>query len=187
MRYIAIAFVLVIISGEAYAENNAAIDQCRKHFFNGIKPTFNEEHENKEKAVFLCKKYNKHTFFALSYNNSRKAADWVAYRLSVDNLGPKACRTETRVYWNQFFGMCRKNSKGKTKCNDVYYQDKTLKDLELDGLLSSKSYTGTGFDKGHQAPAAAFAWNGCGWFQTFTMANMSPQRKKPQSEKLEKP
>ena len=174
MRFFVIAFALAIIGEEIYAEENAAINLCREHFFEGIEPTYKEEHENKEVAVILCKKYRNYNFFALSYNNTRKAADWTAYRLSVENLGPNACRTKSRMHWKQFFGMCKKNIK---ICTEVFYKDNDLINLNLDELLSGAAYSGTGFDRGHQAPAAAFAWNGCGWFHTFTMANISPQRK----------
>ena len=55
MRYFTIAFVLAIIGGEVYAEDNAAINLCGDHFFEGIEPTFEEKHENKEMVVLLYK------------------------------------------------------------------------------------------------------------------------------------
>ena len=171
MRYLMIALLVTLVGGGAYSEE-AALKQCKEHFFESRAPVVSIR-QNSNSPEILCKEYEDDTFFALSYNPVRKAPDWVAYRLGVDDLGPRACRTKSRKDWARFFGMCRD---GNNKCTEVYYPDNDLKKRGLEDLLKSSSYRGTGFDRGHQAPAAAFAWHGCGWFRTYSMANMSPQR-----------
>ena len=59
-----------------------------------------------------------------------------------------------------------------TEGSDPFHADIMLPDPKLkDG-----DFTQTGHDQGHIAPRQAFGWHVCGTYQSFTMANMSPQR-----------
>ncbi len=42
--------------------------------------------------------------------------------------------------------------------------------------LGQGDFGSTGHDRGHIAPRQAFSWHVCGTYQTFSMANVSPQR-----------
>lgn len=42
--------------------------------------------------------------------------------------------------------------------------------------LGPKDFGSAGHDRGHIAPRQAFSWDVCATYQTFTMANMSPQK-----------
>lgn len=60
-------------------------------------------------------------------------------------------------------------------------------ELVEDGA-TPKDYTGTGYDRGHQAPAADFASDADQSFDSFSMANMAPQKpglNRAQWERLE--
>lgn len=174
MRFVALAGFVLLIAGPSEATGDA-LEQCARHFFQGQAPAFADQHENKDRAHFLCKDYGDHAFFSISYNHMRKGADWVAYRLGVDELGENGCRRKSRKDWRRFFGQCSINDEGRENCWDYLYPDQDLSGWDLQGLSKSGDYTNSGFNRGHQAPAAAFAWHGCGWFRTFTMANISPQ------------
>lgn len=153
------------------AQAKLGLEGCESHFPDGTlknAPAHAPGHEMAGKATLLCKDFGEASFFALAYNEERRASDWVAYRLSVEQLGPKACRTKSRKDWRVFhYGNPR---------TEKFFRDADLKGAGTDGLLSGSSYRGTRFDRGHQAPGAAFGWHACGWYRTFTMANMSPQR-----------
>ncbi|WP_109830023.1 DNA/RNA non-specific endonuclease [Reichenbachiella versicolor] len=89
-----------------------------------------------------------HDFFTLSYNEKTEQADWVAYKLTRNNL------------------------------NSSRYNRKD--NFREDPLVSSKSatiadYKGSGYDRGHLAPAADFTWTKEGLDDSFYMSNMSPQ------------
>ena len=169
-----LVIAVLLFHGSAVAQSGQ-LARCERHFYQGAPPAHDTGHEMSGGAQFVCKGFQSHTFFALSYNGIRRAPDWVAYRLGQDRLGPKACRTKSRMDWRTFFGMCRVSTSGKKRCSEVFFSDHDLQQRRIE-LLGPRAYSGTGFDRGHQAPAAAFGWHACGWFRTFTMANMSPQR-----------
>lgn len=89
-----------------------------------------------------------HDYFTLSYNEKTEQADWVAYKLTRNHL------------------------------NDATYKRKD--NFRADPLVSSQSaslsdYKGSGYDRGHLAPAADFTWSKEGLDDSFYMSNMSPQ------------
>ena len=59
-----------------------------------------------------------------------------------------------------------------TKASDPFHSDRMLTGTKP----ASNDFSNTGHDRGHIAPRQAFSWHVCGTYQTFTMANMSPQR-----------
>ena len=47
--------------------------------------------------------------------------------------------------------------------------------LPVEQQMRSKQYTGTGYGRGHLAPAADFKWDKKAMYDSFSMANVSPQ------------
>lgn len=89
-----------------------------------------------------------HQYYTLKYNEKTEQADWVAYRLKkIDLNKPKVDRTDN----------FRMDPDVKTKS------------------ASTSDYKGSGYDRGHLAPAGDFAWSKEAMSETFYMSNMSPQ------------
>ena len=126
--------------------------------------------------VHLCFKDDNVSFFALEYWPEEFSPRWAAYRLDPANYGADGCNTFTRAVnncyinaptWQEALDCDNDNYK-----NDPFHPDHMLKDPKL----GSNPFSNTGHDRGHIAPRAAFSWHVCGNYQTFSMANMSPQR-----------
>lgn len=89
-----------------------------------------------------------HSFYSLSYLEKYEQAEWVAYRLTEEVMnGPYVSRKD---------------------------------DFRPDPLVSSKSadladYRGSGYDRGHMAPAGDMNFDKTAMSETFFMSNMSPQ------------
>ncbi|OAV46240.1 DNA/RNA non-specific endonuclease [Lewinella sp. 4G2] len=90
----------------------------------------------------------RHGGFTLSYNEEWEQANWVAYTLERDNLNQK---------WS--------------KRNDRFGPDPDVRT----GSADDYDYRGSGYDRGHLAPFADFAWNADLARETFYMSNISPQ------------
>lgn len=90
----------------------------------------------------------KHSFFTLSYSEHHEQAEWVAYELTIDQLNsPKQERLD---YFSPDFGI-------KTKS------------------ATHRDYTGSGYTRGHLAPAADMAFDPQAAQECFLMSNISPQ------------
>lgn len=89
-----------------------------------------------------------HAFYSLSYDEKNEQAQWVAYKLTRSNLN---------------------NAKFKRK--DNFRSDPDVKSASA----SVTDYKGSGYDRGHLAPAADFTWTEQGMDESFFMSNMSPQ------------
>jgi endonuclease G len=88
-------------------------------------------------------------YFYVNYNDTWRIPYWVAYHLS------------------------RRNLSGTARRKDDYHEDQSL---EPDAARSlPKDYVGTGFDKGHLAPAEDFTRSKKAMATSFLMSNMSPQ------------
>lgn len=92
-----------------------------------------------------------HTIFTLSGNKTTKLADWVSYIIEPQNLsGPKRTRT-----WKQD------------------------PNIQVNDTLSPNDYSGANaacaYDRGHQAPLAAFSNNSL-WANTNYLSNITPQK-----------
>jgi endonuclease G len=88
-----------------------------------------------------------HSGFSLSYNRSHKQANWVAYVLTQ----PKTQRVVRRT-------------------------DKFVADPKLDwDTVFDREYAGSGYDRGHLAPAADMAWSSTSMTESFYYSNISPQ------------
>jgi endonuclease G len=91
-----------------------------------------------------------HTYYTLGYSEPAEQAAWVSYLLRKEDL----------------------------LAENVPRQDR----FEIDPLVTTESaeyfdYSGSGFSRGHLAPAADMAFNEEAMTSSFLMSNMSPQRR----------
>ncbi len=90
-------------------------------------------------------------YFLINYNDAWKIPYWVAYYISSSVLN------------------------GKTKRTDDFRPDPELADEERAELVDYKK---SGYDRGHNAPAADFKRSQAAMSTTFLLSNMSPQSPK---------
>ena len=88
-----------------------------------------------------------HTGYSFLYNETHEQANWVAYDLSKEETNKLFERT------NKFIS----DPKVKT------------------GTASDKDYEGSGYDRGHLAPASDMGWSSTTMAESFYYSNMSPQ------------
>ncbi|MCU7551038.1 DNA/RNA non-specific endonuclease [Chitinophagaceae bacterium LB-8] len=89
-----------------------------------------------------------HTGFALSYNEEHKEANWVAYKLTASQA----------------------NSSQFNRTNHF------MEDPEVaEGTANDEDYQGSGYDRGHLAPAEDMAWSAKSMQESFYYSNMTPQ------------
>lgn len=88
-----------------------------------------------------------HTGYSFVYNETHEQANWVAYELT------------------------------KKETNNVFERtDKFLLDPEVKSeTANDKDYVGSGYDRGHLAPAADMGWSEITVAESFYYSNMSPQ------------
>lgn len=121
----------------------------------------------------LCYRDDGASFFAIEYWPEQFAPRWAAYRLDPANYGLDGCKTYTRNTANCYFKeKTWADFQGCEKGSDPFHPDHMLSGDKL----GSGDFSNTGHDRGHVAPRQAFSWHVCGTYQTFSMANMSPQR-----------
>lgn len=156
----------------------SVLDNCKDQFIgsdvNNAPTIFSSTPEQPHSTnKHLCYRDDSVSFFASEYLPEAFAPRWTAYKLSPENYGENGCATYTRQVANCYF---RKESwsdfESCTKSSDPFHRDKMLDALKL----ATTDFSNTGHDKGHIAPRQAFSWHVCGTYQTFSMANMSPQR-----------
>ena len=88
-----------------------------------------------------------HTYYTLSYSEDHEQAEWVQYTLKSEYLNPSISRT------------------------DNFRTDPLVKTTSSELL----DYKGSGYDRGHLAPAADMKYNSNSMSESFFMSNMSPQ------------
>ena len=88
-----------------------------------------------------------HRYYTLSYSEKHEQAEWVAYHL-----------TPYRV-------------KGGVERTDDFRKDPKVRT----GSSSNADHEGSGYDRGHLAPAAAMAISRTAMSQSFYLSNMTPQ------------
>lgn len=88
-----------------------------------------------------------HTGYSFVYNERHEQAHWVAYELTAAETNKLFERT------NKF----KTDPKVKT------------------GTASDKDYEGSGYDRGHLAPASDMGWSSTSMEESFYYSNMSPQ------------
>ena len=89
-----------------------------------------------------------HSYYSLSYSEKHEQAEWVMYSLKGSFLDPSISRT------NNF----RVDPKIKTKSAEL------------------NDYRGSGFDRGHLAPAADMKYSELSMSESFYLSNISPQK-----------
>lgn len=89
----------------------------------------------------------KHTYYTLSYDEDNEQAEWVYYKLIPSMFNTDVSRT------NNFRIDCNVSS----------------------GSASLKDYKGSGYDRGHLAPAGDMKISKQCMSESFYMSNMSPQ------------
>jgi len=89
----------------------------------------------------------KHYGYYLQYNEVYEQADWVAYELTANECIPRVKR------------------------KDNFREDPEV----IEGSASDEDYKGSGYDRGHLAPAADLAWSLGSMQESFYYSNMSPQ------------
>jgi len=87
-------------------------------------------------------------YYTLRYSEAHEQAIWVAYKLSADSL-----------------------NQDKFQRKDDFRKDPRVRT----GSAELSDYKGSGYDRGHLAPAADFSYDEFALSQTFYMSNMSPQ------------
>ncbi|GAB5554509.1 MAG: DNA/RNA non-specific endonuclease [Saprospiraceae bacterium] len=89
-----------------------------------------------------------HPYFSLSYDEEHEQAEWVAYILTRERLN---------MPWFE-------------------RADRFEEDLKVpSGSATWQDYRGSGYDRGHLAPAADMAFSKASMEQSFLMSNISPQ------------
>ena len=173
--------LLVLISCLAISVSAGPLQDCSAQFIAGdvnnaptlfnsdvLQPFGNNKH--------LCYQDDGVSFFVSEYWPEEYAPRWVAYKLDPANYGINGCNTFTRKTNNCYIKAktwdaaqaCTK----KSYQSDPFHSDHMLKDPKL----GKNPFSNTGHDRGHMAPRSAFSWHVCGTYQTFSLANMSPQR-----------
>lgn len=92
-----------------------------------------------------------HKYFKIAYNVERRLAEYVSYELTADHLRNKEADRANK-----------------------FISDPLLVEKKLPYVVTSE-YTKTGYDRGHLAPSADFAWSQEANNLTFVMSNMAPQ------------
>lgn len=88
-----------------------------------------------------------HTGYSLLYNESHEQANWVAYELTKEETNKLFERT------------------------DKFISDPKVKT----GSASNNDYEGSGYDRGHLAPASDMGWSSTSMAESFFYSNISPQ------------
>ena len=92
-----------------------------------------------------------HYVFSLSYNEQHEQANWVAYELTA----------------NETIARYSRKDYGKFRADTAIHT----------GSASPADYKGSGYDRGHLAPAADMQWNDTALSESFLMSNISPQQR----------
>ena len=89
-----------------------------------------------------------HSYYTLSYSEEHEQAEWVYYKLNTRQLNSAVVRKDN----------FRPDPKVRTSSAQLY------------------DYKGSGFDRGHLAPAGDMKYNYSSMSESFYMSNMTPQK-----------
>jgi len=169
--------VIISVLGQGIA-SAGALDACAGQFIDGNvsnAPTIFSSPPDQPfgSNQHLCYHDDGVSFYAAEYWPEQFGPRWAAYKLSPEHYGTNGCSTYTRTTadcyfqeetWSGFLNC--------TRARDPFHRDQMV----VGDRLGRTAFASTGHDRGHMAPRQAFSWHVCGTYQTFTMANMSPQR-----------
>lgn len=173
-----VPWLLALVFFHSLAFSEPGLDNCADQFIDGNiqnAPTLYNSLPNVPYGnnVHLCYRDDDSSFFAVEYWPNEFSPRWTAYRISPENYGVNGCSTFTRNIANCYF---KENTwadfESCTERSDPFHADYML----TGNKLRPNDFSNTGHDRGHIAPRQAFSWHICGTYQTFSMANMSPQR-----------
>lgn len=176
LLHLLLAAAVAIPSSGAWGQS--ALEQCADRFIGGLvenAPTIGGSASSVpfRSNLHLCYRDDGVSFFAMEYWPEQFAPRWAAYRLDPTNYGLNGCATYTRDRANCYFTAGTwEEFENCEEAGDPFHADLILQGSKL----ASNDFSSTGHDRGHIAPRQAFSWHVCGTYQTFTMANMSPQR-----------
>jgi hypothetical protein len=176
IRMVRYLLACLLLSSQVLAQT--PLDNCAEQFVDGDTanaPTVfgSPSEEPFGSNVHLCYRDDGLSFFALEYWPERFAPRWAAYKIDPANYGANGCNTYTRATANCYINEDEWNDTADCeKKGDPFHSDDMLSGTKL----GATDFSNTGHDRGHIAPRQAFSWHVCGNYQTFTMANMSPQR-----------
>lgn len=92
-----------------------------------------------------------HTGYTVSYNSDWKIPNWVAYELTKEEVG------------------------GAVERYDIFMPDP---EVPSDESATTYDYKGTGWDRGHMAPAGDMKWSEQAMKESFYLSNICPQNKR---------
>lgn len=92
-----------------------------------------------------------HQYFKIAYNFKRRLPEYVTYQLTADHLKSKSAEK-----------------------NNKFIPDPFLVNKNIPYVVTAE-YAKSGYDRGHLAPSADFAWSQEANNMTFVMSNMAPQ------------
>lgn len=121
------------------AQANTVNQQCSQFVFHGAPVTSLDEAQTQ----YLCRQN-----YAVHYRYDKKVAEWVAERITVEDISGTARRR-----------------------NDF----RVDRDIPSDHRAELSDYAGSGFDRGHLAPAAANTQTAEIMSESFLLTNMVPQ------------
>jgi hypothetical protein len=177
MRLLRVLFAAAVAAPASSVSGQSPLEACADQFIGGIvenAPTIggSPSAEPFGSNRHLCYRDDDARFLAIEYWPAQFAPRWAAYRLDPANYGPDGCRTYTRGKANCYFGAPTWAAfESCTNDDDPFHPDHLLTGAKL----APNDFSNTGHDQGHIAPRQGFSWHVCGTYQTFTMANMSPQ------------
>ncbi len=93
-------------------------------------------------------KVYRHKHYFLSYSERDEQPEWVSYELTYDEVTNQSVKKE-----------------------DFFTEDPIIET----GSAQYSDYSGTGYDRGHMAPAADFRFDKTAQLECYHMSNMSPQ------------
>ncbi|MDE6535948.1 MAG: DNA/RNA non-specific endonuclease [Muribaculaceae bacterium] len=98
-------------------------------------------------APGVTEQIKEYTGFTVSFNADTHLPNWVSWELTADKTSGPAERKGKRFF----------------------------KDYDIKGCPAHRDYTGSGYTRGHMAPAGDMKWSEEAMTDCFTMANMCPQ------------
>jgi len=159
IRFILLLSVTLFFQLNAYTQQNAHVINSETAFLSEHKSRSdagNSQFFNTNASVITHleipkttpnDKIIKHTGYSLLYNENHEQASWVAYELTKEET-------------NKRFKRANK-----------FVEDP----LVTTGSANNADYSGSGYDRGHMAPAADMGWSSVTMTESFYYSNMSPQ------------